>query len=113
MFDNLQKKQYLYIIKEHTNPNKMEDIKFSVRCYDKVELAKMYFPKLSNPVSVAKLRRWMRNCIPLMEELTAGDFHPKLKMFSAREVRLIVRFLGEPDGYTTASEENRNYRPFN
>ena len=30
---------------------------------------------------------------------TAVDFHPKLKMFSAREVRLIVHFLGEPDGY--------------
>ena len=75
----------------------MEEVKFYVRCYDKVELAKKYFPKLSDPV--AKLRRWMRNCLPLMEELTAVDFHPKLKMFSAREVRLIVHFLGEPDGY--------------
>lgn len=60
----------------------------------KIELARMYFPNLSNPVSVAKLRRWMRNCMPLMEELMAGDFHPKMKMFSAREVRLIVRYLG-------------------
>lgn len=39
----------------------MEEIRLSIRCYDKVELAKMYFPKLSNPVSMAKLRRWMRN----------------------------------------------------
>lgn len=46
----------------------------------------------------------MRNCMPLMEELTAGDFHPKLKMFSAREVRLIVRYLGEPDGYILMHE---------
>ena len=58
----------------------------------------------SNPVSVAKLRRWMRNCMPLMEELMAGDFHPKMKMFSAREVRLIVRYLGEPDGYVFMHE---------
>ena len=76
----------------------MEEVRFCVRCYDKVELAKMYFPKLSNHVSVAKLRRWMRNCTPLMEELTAVDYHPKLKMFSAREVRLIAYYLGEPDG---------------
>ena len=55
----------------------MEEVKFYVRCYDKIELARMYFPNLSNPVSVAKLRRWMRNCMPLMEELMAGDFHPK------------------------------------
>lgn len=82
----------------------MEEIKFSIRCYDKVELAKMYFPRLSNQVSVAKLRRWMRNCLPLMEALEEnGDFHPKLKMFSAREVRLIVRYIGEPDGYSLHS----------
>ena len=56
----------------------MEEVKFYVRCYDKIELARMYFPNLSNPVSVAKLRRWMRNCMPLMEELMAGDFHPKM-----------------------------------
>ena len=49
----------------------MEEVKFYVRCYDKIELARMYFPNLSNPVSVAKLRRWMRNCMPLMEELMA------------------------------------------
>ena len=35
----------------------MEEEKFRVRCYDKNELAKMYFPKLSDHVSVAKLRR--------------------------------------------------------
>ena len=82
----------------------MEEVKFDVSCYDKIELARMYFPNLSNPVSVAKLRRWMRNCMPLMEELMAGDFHPKMKMFSAREVRLIVRYLGEPDGYVFMHE---------
>lgn len=31
----------------------MEEVKFYVRCYDKIELARMYFPNLSNPVSVA------------------------------------------------------------
>lgn len=91
----------------------MEEIKFSIRCYDKVELAKMYFPRLSNPVSVAKLRRWMRNCPALMEELEEnGTFHPKLKMFSAREVRLIVRYMGEPDGYFLQSEHPSENRPF-
>ena len=82
----------------------MEDIRFSVRCYDKVELARMYFPKLSNTVAVAKLRRWVHNCAPLMKELLLGDFHPKLKMYNAREVRLIVHFIGEPDGYILEQE---------
>ena len=57
----------------------MEEVKFYVRCYDKIELARMYFPNLSNPVSVAKLRRWMRNCMPLMEELMAGGVFPQKK----------------------------------
>ena len=89
----------------------MEETKFIVRCYDKIELARMYFPYLSHPVSVAKLRRWMRNCHPLMDELLAGDFHPKLKMFSAREVRLIVHYLGEPDGYFLDREHIHENRP--
>lgn len=80
----------------------MNELKFVVKCYGKVELAQMYFPDLSKKVSVAKLRRWMRNCRPLMEELLTGDFHPKTKTFSAREVRLILRYLGEPDEYSTA-----------
>lgn len=89
----------------------MEEVKFYVRCYDKIELAKMYFPHLSHAVSVAKLRRWVRNCLPLMKELMEGDFHPKLKMFSAREVRLIVRYLGEPDGYILVCEHTDKKRP--
>lgn len=88
MYEN----HYLYGVNQCKNRTKMEEIKFSVRCYDKEELARMYFPRLSHAVSVAKLRRWMRHCVPLMEELLAGDFHPKLKMFSAREVRLIVHY---------------------
>ena len=74
----------------------MEEVKFYVRCYDKIELARMYFPNLSNPVSVAKLRRWMRRCQPLMDEILSTDFHPKTKAFSVREVRLITYYLGKP-----------------
>ena len=80
----------------------MEEEKFRVRCYDKNELAKMYFPKLSDHVSVAKLRRWMRNCTPLMEELATGDFHPKLKLFSAGDVRVFARFVGVRVGFVRA-----------
>lgn len=73
----------------------MED-KFVIRCYDKCELARLYFPTLTEDAAVDKLRRWMRNCHSLMEEIEAADFHPKMKMYTGREVRLIVRHLGEP-----------------
>lgn len=61
----------------------------------KQELAQMYFPDLTIRASVNKLRRWMRRCKPLMNEILSTDFHPKTKAFSVREVRLIT-YLGKP-----------------
>lgn len=74
----------------------MNESVFVVKCYNKQELAQMYFPDLSGRASVNKLRRWMRKCTPLMEEILAVDFHPKTKAFSVREVRLITYYLGKP-----------------
>lgn len=74
----------------------MGNINFVIRCYDKSELAHLYFPTLAENAAVDKLRRWIRKCRPLMEEITAMDFRPKMKMYTGREVRLIVRHLGEP-----------------
>lgn len=69
---------------------------FVVKCYNKQELAQMYFPDISVRASVDKLRRWIRRCQPLMDEIMATDFHPKTKAFSVREVRLIAYYLGKP-----------------
>jgi len=75
----------------------MEDPKFTIRCYNKVDLVTKYFKELFPNMAVAKLRRWMRNCQDLMSEIDHGDFHPKSKTYTAREVRLIVRDLGVRD----------------
>ena len=40
---------------------------FVVKCYNKQELAQMYFPDLSIRASVNKLRRWMWRCQPLVD----------------------------------------------
>ena len=69
---------------------------FVLKCYNKQELAQMYFPDLSPHASVNKLRRWMLRCQPLMNEILATDFHPKSKAFSVREVRLITYYIGTP-----------------
>lgn len=74
----------------------MEHPDFVVKCYNKQELAQLYFPDLSVRASVDKLRRWMRKCEPLMQEILVTDFHPKTKAFSVREVRLIAYYLGKP-----------------
>ena len=62
----------------------MEHSDFVVKCYNKQELAQMYFPDLTIRASVNKLRRWMRRCKPLMNEILSTDFHPKTKAFSVR-----------------------------
>ena len=67
---------------------------FVVKCYNKQDLAQMYFPDITVRASVNKLRRWMRRCQPLMDEILSTDFHPKTKAFSVREVRLITYYLG-------------------
>ena len=77
----------------------MNESVFVVKCYNKQELAQMYFPDLSVRASVNKLRRWMRRCGPLMDEILAIDFHPKTKAFSVREVRLIAYYLGKPGDF--------------
>mgnify|MGYP000522648830 CR=1 FL=1 len=66
---------------------------FVVKCYNKQDLAQMYFPDITVRASVNKLRRWMRRCQPLMDEILSTDFHPKTKAFSVREVRLITYYL--------------------
>ena len=76
----------------------MENEIFTVRCYSKSELAMMYFPELSQEMASQKLKRWIRRCTPLMGELAECGFSTSScrKDLTPREVRLIVRHLGEP-----------------
>jgi hypothetical protein len=45
---------------------------FVVKCYNKQDLAQMYFPDITVRASVNKLRRWMRRCQPLMDDTFYG-----------------------------------------
>lgn len=75
---------------------KMNDSGMVVKCYLKSELAGLYFPDLSADSAVRKLMRWIKRCTDLMDELLKLDYRPASHTFSAREVRLIVYYLGEP-----------------
>lgn len=74
----------------------MNDSGMVVKCYLKSELAGLYFPDLSADSAVRKLMRWIKRCTDLMDELLKLDYRPASHTFSAREVRLIVYYLGEP-----------------
>lgn len=75
-----------------------ENRPFVARCYTKKELAGMYFPELCNASGVQKLKRWMYKCTQLHDELEQAGygFDANVHNFTPREVRLIVRYLGEP-----------------
>lgn len=72
---------------------------FIIRCYTKQELAMIYFKHTTRAIAVAHLRRWMARCKGLMADLKGDQnlYNPRCKTLSAREVRIIVRHLGEPE----------------
>ena len=65
---------------------------FEIRSYAKKELALLYFPH----AAVTHLMSWIRRCTPLAAELEKLGSHKTAKWFLAREVRLIIHYLGEP-----------------
>lgn len=71
---------------------------FIVRCYTKSELAELYFPGLNKKMGTKKLKRWIDRCTPLAEALQEGRLagEPVRKEFTPKEVKLIIRHLGEP-----------------
>ena len=70
---------------------------FEILSYSKKELALLYFPTAATPhAAVTHLMSWIRRCTPLAAELEKLGSHKTAKWFLAREVRLIIHYLGEP-----------------
>lgn len=69
---------------------------FKVKCYRKSELAALYFPELAPASGVQKLMRWIRKCTELSVHLQAIDYNVQCQCLSVQEVKLIVKYLGEP-----------------
>ena len=69
----------------------MKDEAFKIRAYDKSELALLYFPNSSQEVAWKRLKRWLE-LNPDLRSLA----RVRVRGFSPREVKKIVKFLGEP-----------------
>ena len=67
-----------------------------IRIYSKQELALMYFPEAKSHTAVNHLMRWINRCGQLRSELEAAHYRPSNRHFTARQVRLIVDYLGFP-----------------
>jgi hypothetical protein len=76
---------------------KMNDFHFRIRPYSKRELARLYFPDTANDESaVANLRNLIRRVNGLGEELKEAGYKPYDKIFTPKQVGILVHYLGEP-----------------
>ncbi|WP_455591816.1 DUF4248 domain-containing protein [Bacteroides sp.] len=73
-----------------------EEPEFIIRAYTKAELAQLYNPDLSPGLALQKLYRWMRKNVLLTQALQEAGYNKYRHSFLKREVRLIVRYMGEP-----------------
>lgn len=75
----------------------MNETIFRIRPYSKKELAKLYFPETAHAASaVANLRNLMKRNPDLLDELEGARYRTHDKVFTPRQVAIIVRYLGEP-----------------
>ncbi len=75
----------------------MDEFIFSIHPYSKRELARLYFPNTPKEDSaVANLRNLMKRNSKLSKELADACYKPHDRIFTPRQVRIIVHYLGEP-----------------
>lgn len=69
---------------------------FRVRSYSKTELALLYFPKNSPHTALRHLMRMINRCRFLTEALAQTGYTKSDRIFSPKQVRLIVEHLDPP-----------------
>ena len=62
----------------------------------KSALAASYFPELASHQACNRLRRWIIRCTELYDKLREMGYRPEQRIFTPRQVGLIIRYLGEP-----------------
>ena len=69
---------------------------FDIRPYAKAELASLYSPHVAPDSAMKTLKRWIKGCPMLVEELRSLKYNARRHSFLKPEVEAIVRHLGEP-----------------
>ena len=62
----------------------------------KSALAASYFPELASHQACNRLRRWIIRCTELHDKLLEAGYRPEQRIFTPRQIRLIIHYLGEP-----------------
>lgn len=61
----------------------------------KSALAASYFPELASHQACNRLRRWIIRCTELHDKLLETGYRPEQRIFTPRQIRLIIHYLGE------------------
>lgn len=62
----------------------------------KSALAASYFPELASHQACNRLRRWIIRCTELHDKLLETGYRPEQRIFTPRQIRLIIHYLEEP-----------------
>ena len=62
----------------------------------KSALAASYFQELASHQACNRLRRWIIRCTELHDKLLETGYRPEQRIFTPRQIRLIIHYLGEP-----------------
>ena len=72
------------------------DYDMDIVAMSKQELAQMYAPDLTPHAAVNRLMTWIHHHPTLTEELHRTGYRKTARVFTPRQVHLIVDYLGEP-----------------
>lgn len=69
------------------------------RMYSHKELAVMYYPNIQPRSASAQFGRWMRKNEDLMSELVKAGFYVGQRVYSPRQIEVLIVHIGIPDGF--------------
>ena len=69
-----------------------------IKAYTKSEFAMLYFPDCDPHVARVRMSSWIRRCTELQKRIEACRSSKFAKYYTAKEVALILEYLGSPDG---------------
>ncbi len=62
----------------------------------KRELAMLYFPEAKPRSAESHLMKWVNRCPQLKEALSRTGYTPRARLFTPRQLRIILHYLGDP-----------------
>lgn len=70
--------------------------RFIVKGYGKGELAMLYMPGICRSGALKQFNRWIERNARLTAELTETGYDGTERIFTPKQVELIVEYIGEP-----------------